>query len=334
MSSHLTAELAAHYVDHELPEVEARVLEDHIDACDTCRELISALAKARWSLSGDDDDDGELATVLPRGKVIGQFEIDRPLDAGGMGMVYVARDLRLERDVALKAIRNVKADPAQLLAEARAMARVAHPNVVAVYDVVELDGSVYLAMELVAGVSLRRWLDETRSWRAVLDAFIAAGAGLAAAHAANVVHGDIKPANILVGNDGRVRITDFGLATSSEGSPSGEMRGTPAYMSPEQRAGAPCDARGPVRAVREPVRGDLRGASRRAQPAPGAGASLAASRARTRPRARSGRALREHRGPAARVALRGVAAPAHHRVRRGGDRDRRRGDVLPRRAPA
>ena len=242
MSSHVTAELAAHYVDHELPDLEARALEDHIDACDACREVISALAKARWSLSGDDDD-GELAMVLPRGTVIGQFEIDRPLDAGGMGMVYVARDLRLERDVALKAIRNVKADPAQLLAEARAMARVAHPNVVAVYDVVERDGNVYLAMELVAGVSLRRWLDETRSWRAVLDAFIAAGAGLAAAHAANVVHGDIKPANILVGNDGRVRITDFGLATSSETSPSGEVRGTPAYMSPEQRAGAPCDAR-------------------------------------------------------------------------------------------
>ncbi|HTE53003.1 MAG TPA: tetratricopeptide repeat protein [Kofleriaceae bacterium] len=241
MSTHVTAELAAHYVDHELPEPEARALEEHLDTCDACREVISALAKARWSVSGEEE--GELSPVLPRGTVIGQFEIDRPLDAGGMGMIYVARDLRLERDVAIKAILNVKGDPAQLLAEARAMARVAHPNVVAVYDVVELDASVYLAMELVTGVTLRRWLDQKRSWRAVLDAFIAAGAGLAAAHAANVVHGDIKPANILVGNDGRVRITDFGLATSSEASRSGEFRGTPAYMSPEQREGAPCDAR-------------------------------------------------------------------------------------------
>ena len=244
MSPHVTPELAAHYVDHELAELEARALEKHIDSCDACREVISALAKARWSISsGDGDEDDELSAVLPRGTVIGHFEIDRPLDAGGMGMVYVARDLRLERDVAIKAIRNVGGDSAELLAEARAMARVAHPNVVAVYDVVGMDGSVYLAMELVVGTSLRRWLDETHPWRAVLDAFIAAGTGLAAAHAANVVHGDIKPANILVGNDGRVRITDFGLATSSEANPSGELRGTPAYMPPEQRGGAPCDAR-------------------------------------------------------------------------------------------
>ncbi len=242
MSSHVTPELAANYVDHELPEQEAQVLEDHIDTCGVCRELISALAKAQWSISGDEADE-ELSVVLPRGTVIGQFEIDRPLDAGGMGMVYVARDLRLERDVAIKAIRNANADPAQLLAEARAMARVAHPNVVAVYDVVEKAGRVYLAMELVAGISLRRWLDEPRSWRDVLDAFIATGTGLAAAHAADVVHGDIKPANILVGNDGRVRITDFGLATSSEASHSGELRGTPAYMAPEQRSGAASDAR-------------------------------------------------------------------------------------------
>ena len=242
MADHVTAELAAQYVDHELPEAETQVLEEHIDSCEACRELISAIAKAQWSISSASDD-GELSAVLPRGTVIGHFEIDRPLDAGGMGMVYVARDQRLERDVAIKVIRNVKGDPTQLLDEARAMARVAHPNVVAVYDVVAIDGEVYLAMELVAGTSLRRWLDEERSWRAVLDAFIAAGAGLAAAHAANVVHGDIKPANILVGNDGRVRITDFGLATSSESTPSGEPRGTPAYMAPEQRTGASCDAR-------------------------------------------------------------------------------------------
>src|SRR4051812_47146064 len=152
MSNHVTAELAAHYVDHELGELEARALEEHIDTCEACREVISALAKARWSISSGGAG-GELSAVLPRGTVIGHFEIDRPLDAGGMGMVYVARDLRLERDVAIKGIRSVKGDPAQLLAEARAMARVAHPNVVAVYDVVGMDGNVYLAMELVVGTS-------------------------------------------------------------------------------------------------------------------------------------------------------------------------------------
>lgn len=242
MTGHIAAELAARYVDHELVEAEARAVDQHIDSCEACREVISALAKAQWSVSSGSED-GPLSTVLPRGTVLGHFEIDRPLDAGGMGMVYVARDQRLERDVAIKAVRNVGADPAQLLTEARAMARVAHPNVVAVYDVVERDGAIYLAMELVDGKSLRRWLDDPRPWRAVLDAFIAAGAGLAAAHAAGVMHGDIKPANILVGTDGRVRITDFGLATSNEVSSGGEPRGTPAYMAPEQRTGAASDVR-------------------------------------------------------------------------------------------
>ncbi|MEZ4363310.1 MAG: tetratricopeptide repeat protein [Kofleriaceae bacterium] len=242
MIDHVTAEIAARYVDHELPETEARDLDEHIDTCEACRELISSLAKARWSLSSSTEE-GELSAVLPRGTVIGHFEIDRPLDAGGMGMVYVARDLRLDRDIALKAIRNLQGDPAQLLAEARAMARITHPNVVAVYDVVGMNANVYLAMELVVGQSLRRWLDLRRPWRAILQAFLAAGAGLAAAHAAGLVHGDVKPANILVGDDGRVRLTDFGLATSSEGGQKSAPRGTPAYMAPEQREGASCDAR-------------------------------------------------------------------------------------------
>jgi tetratricopeptide (TPR) repeat protein len=246
----IDADVAASYAAHQLLPDEVRTVERHIDRCTSCRELISAVARLAWSQTpAEADPVPAVGGVLPRGTRVGPFEIDRPLDAGGMGLVYTAHDARLDRRVALKGVRELRGRSDQLLQEARMMAQLSHPNVVPVYDVIESHGQVFLAMELVVGRSVRQWLDEApRSWKAIVDVFLAAGAGLAAAHAAGIVHGDVKPANLLFGDDGRVRISDFGLAsTTSEESDeplAAGPRGTPAYMAPAQRAGAPCDALG------------------------------------------------------------------------------------------
>src|SRR5690606_10225801 len=103
---------------------------------------------------------------------------------------------------------------ARLIREAQALARLSHPNVVPVYEVGMFEDRVFLAMEFVEGLTMRRWLRRSqRSWKDILDKYIQAGRGLAAAHAADIVHRDFKPDNVLVGHDGRVRVLDFGLAT-------------------------------------------------------------------------------------------------------------------------
>src|SRR5262249_54074596 len=131
----------------------------------------------------------------------------------------LAYDAQLGRRVALKLL-HPELDcedagwRARLLREARAMARLSHPNVVAVYDVgTSQDGRVFVAMELVDGGTLTNWLKAApRSWRSIRDVVCKAGDGIAAAHAAGIIHRDIKPANILMGLDGRPRVTDFGVA--------------------------------------------------------------------------------------------------------------------------
>jgi eukaryotic-like serine/threonine-protein kinase len=268
----LDADTAASYAEHRLPAAEVLAVDRHIDTCDSCRELISAVAKARWS-EVSDAAPPPIGGVLPRGTRVGPFEIDRPLDAGGMGIVYAAHDARLDRHVALKCVRERRGRSDQLLLEARTMAQLAHPNVVAVYDVIDAHGQIFLAMELVVGRSVRRWLDAApRGWKPVVDVFLAAGAGLAAAHAADIIHGDVKPANMMFGDDGRVRITDFGLSSSGSGDahePAGP-RGTPVYMAPAQRDGAPCDALGDQYAfcvsLHEAIFGTLPGLARGKQP--------------------------------------------------------------------
>ena len=211
---------------------------------------------------------------MPRNQVIaprfGRYEILRELGRGGMGVVYVARDPQLGRSVALKIVTPSDARPVagertrlRLLNEARALARLDHPNVVTIYDVGRHDRSVWIAMELVDGVTLRSWARESQDWRARLAALIAAGRGLAAAHRSGLLHRDIKPDNVLVGRDRGVRVADFGLASgpwdetselSVEGivvrmprsvalTRPGAVMGTPQYMAPEQRTGARLDAR-------------------------------------------------------------------------------------------
>jgi eukaryotic-like serine/threonine-protein kinase len=202
------------------------------------------------------------------GQTVGRFVVVKPLGAGAMGLVLAAYDPALDRKVALKLVQqDASSDSAgrqRLLREAQAMARLSHPSVVTVFEVGTLTDAVFLAMEHVDGCTLREWLAaQKRSWRAVLSLFAAAGRGLAAAHAAGIVHRDFKPDNVLVGADGRVRVGDFGLAsapprhrfsattaavapardTIPEITQEGSLIGTPLYMSPEQHRGKPADAR-------------------------------------------------------------------------------------------
>jgi tetratricopeptide (TPR) repeat protein len=177
---------------------------------------------------------------------IAHYRIDRMLGAGGMGEVFLARDQALERPVALKLLRaelDGTLAGERLRTEALALARLSHPNVVQVHELGEHDGRAHVVMEYVAGPTLSAWLArEQPSWRAILAAFRSAGLGLAAAHAVGVIHRDFKPDNVIVGDDGRVRVVDFGLAHSGEPS-SGDRAGTPRYMAPEQLDGRPIDAR-------------------------------------------------------------------------------------------
>jgi hypothetical protein len=157
-----------------------------------------------------------LSAVLASGAVVGgAFRIESILVRGGMGEVYLAHDLRLNRRVALKLHLSPPSPTSTwlLMREASAMAKLSHPNVETVYDVGAHEGRLYLAMEYVEGSTLRGWLaSHPRRAAEILAAFLDAGQGLVAAHAVGVVHRDIKPDNVLVGHDGRVRVADFGLA--------------------------------------------------------------------------------------------------------------------------
>jgi len=175
---------------------------------------------------------------------IGRYRVEGQLGSGGVGVVYAAHDPELSRRVAVKLLRpdrlgsDLMGSDARLREEAQAMARLAHPNVATVYDVGEHEGKVYIAMELVEGTSLRDWLAATiRPWREVLSMFFQAGLGLAAAHDVGMVHRDFKPANVLVGRDGRARVVDFGLASSgavafpAPGGGTSDVEGTSAVSS-------------------------------------------------------------------------------------------------------
>lgn len=207
--------------------------------------------------------------LAPGKKVGGRYQILRPLGAGGMGEVYLAHDVTLEREVAIKRHRSGRAVE-RLRREAIAMAKLAHPNVVTVFEVGELDASVgggtYVAMEYVPGTTLRSYLDEPRSTREVLAMLRQIGLGLAAAHDAGIIHRDFKPENVLIGKDGRPRVSDFGLAREAGdgGRRGGGMAGvvagaiqqeTPREVRAAQRGdgGAGAAGRTPAKVALEPT---------------------------------------------------------------------------------
>ncbi|MFV8754773.1 protein kinase domain-containing protein [Nannocystaceae bacterium ST9] len=213
--------------------------------------------------------------LLARGDTLGRYFVLDLLGRGGMGAVYSAYDPELDRKVAIKLIR-ARADPSdsstgadqhRLQREAQAIAQLSHPNVLTVHDVGTHRGRVFVTMEYVEGGTLREWADAgPHPWREVLARYLPAGQGLAAAHRAGLVHRDFKPANVLIGKDGRLRVADFGLARrvvagdepiarprepsarsldtlSAKLTQTGARVGTPAYMAPEQYAGEEVDAR-------------------------------------------------------------------------------------------
>jgi len=252
----------------------------HLDGCAGCRAALDAAIEEVASAAAATRDparatpgSGPAAAAEPEsGARISRYTILQRIGAGGMGVVYAAYDPELDRRVALKLLRDTGGPSqdearARLTREARAMAKLAHPNVATVHDAGTHGGDVFVAMELVDGADLRRWLAERpRDWTETLGVLIAAGRGLAAAHRAGLVHRDVKPDNILVGRDGRIRVTDFGLARSapaaelpeatSTSTPAptparpapgddaaltrqGAVVGTPAYLAPEQLRGLP-----------------------------------------------------------------------------------------------
>jgi tetratricopeptide (TPR) repeat protein/predicted Ser/Thr protein kinase len=167
---------------------------------------------------------GESVELVP-GMHVDRFRIVGQLGGGGMGVIYEAYDPELDRMLALKLLRpdaSTSRARARLLREAQAAARLAHPNVVAIYDVGAVGDQIFVAMERIAGRDLAAWRAErARSLGEIIDVFVQAGRGLAAAHAAGLVHRDVKPHNILVGDDGRVRVVDFGLARAGGACDSG-----------------------------------------------------------------------------------------------------------------
>lgn len=188
---------------------------------------------------------------------IGRFRLLECIGRGGMGVVWSAHDEELDRTVAIKLLRP-EFSGRDVTAEARALARLSHPNVVSVFDIGVHGEQRFIAMEYIRGQTLRAWQQAPRGTPEVLAQFLEAGRGLAAAHAVGLVHRDFKPDNVLVGDDGRPRVLDFGLARSPDvrGGPmpvleagtdpfsttmthAGLLVGTPAYMAPEQHLGEP-----------------------------------------------------------------------------------------------
>ncbi|MGO9830474.1 MAG: protein kinase domain-containing protein [Myxococcaceae bacterium] len=233
------------YLAADTSDEERDAVRVHLDTCDNCRELVAGLVRTLVSAEPDE----AAARPLPRGTNLARYVVLDPIGSGGMGVVYSAYDPELDRKVALKLLRSDVVGPegrlgrSNLLSEAQAMARLSHPNIITVFDVGTWQDEVFFAMEFVRGQTLRsaQAAPGLRP-RRVLELYLAAGTGLAAAHHADIIHRDFKPENVLVGDDGRVRVTDFGLARAAHDVDT-RLAGTPAYMAPEQWRGAPSDAR-------------------------------------------------------------------------------------------
>lgn len=243
----LDEETVVAFVNGALRGPALAAVERHLVDCPACATLVAVAAPATAG--------GARSAAAPELSV-GRYRLLRLVGRGGMGEVYAAHDPELDRKVAIKILRadarpdNIEA--ARLAREAQAVARLSHPNVVAIYDVGSSAGRMFLAMELVEGETLAIWLArELRTPSEILTMFLMAGRGLAAAHRAGIVHRDFKPQNVMVARDGSARVMDFGLAAAGDPTrpqqvrltKAGAILGTPLYMSPEQMVGQPVDPR-------------------------------------------------------------------------------------------
>jgi serine/threonine protein kinase/tetratricopeptide (TPR) repeat protein len=255
-------------VDLAVGDLEPRTLEEaeaHLTRCTRCSTRV---AQVKSSLESETQPApaGTPKSLAP-GTLIDRFIVLREVGAGAMGAVYVAHDPKLDRKVALKVLKHELGEAPQaehrrgrMQREAQALARLSHENLVGVFDVLNRGDEVVIAMEYVAGTSLAAWLAEPRPWREVVRVFLAAGRGLAAAHDAQLVHRDFKPANVLLSETGAIKVTDFGLATVGDAprdgstdflessvdaalkldlTEAGSIVGTPSYMAPEALRGEP-----------------------------------------------------------------------------------------------
>src|SRR5229473_1420817 len=195
------------------------------------------------------------------GKALAQYQILDKLGEGGMGVVYRALDTKLNRPVAVKFLSEEVADASarrRFQQEAQMASSLNHPHILTVYDAGVFEGREYLVTEFVDGGTLKDWSREKRTWRQIVDLLIGVADGLAAAHVAGILHRDIKPTNILVAKSGYAKLADFGLAKLAvkedlltrtlpeKHTQPGVVVGTIAYMSPEQAAGQPLDARSDI----------------------------------------------------------------------------------------
>ncbi|WXH29464.1 Serine/threonine-protein kinase PknD [Myxococcus stipitatus] len=248
-------------------EQRAQVL-SHVETCADCRWVLAAGVESATQVTGSGPGlrESPFQSLAP-GARISRYVVREKLGSGAMGVVYAADDPELGRRVALKMLRpegghRVRLQQ-RLLREAQALARLSHPNVVTLYDVGTHGDAIFLAMELIEGITLAEWIRQRHPWEEVLRVFLDAGKGLEAAHSAGLVHRDFKPANVLMGNDGRVFVTDFGIARTlhqeddfAHESPvveglrptdplthTGQILGTPAYLAPELVQGQRGDSR-------------------------------------------------------------------------------------------
>ena len=263
------------FVGGTLPPETLPAVEDHLAACTACAELVTWAAADQDSAVRLPGFEGRpFVGRLQPGARIDRYQILGALGRGAMGEVYAAYHPDLDRRIAVKVVYGTEASEAadggeatndvpdhrrgRLLREARAIARLSHPNVIAVHDAGTFGDGVFIAMELIDGGTIEQWLRaERRTWQEIVDVFIAAARGLAAAHAAGIIHRDFKPKNVMIAKDGSVRVMDFGLAQLAQAdtddnpdgngavrmTPAGAFVGTPAYMAPEQFRQEPADAR-------------------------------------------------------------------------------------------
>ena len=230
-----------------------------------CREVWSLLAAGNLPISVLDHSVDHIpqTALLKPGTRIGSYEVESLLGHGGMGIVYRASDLRLHRPVAIKLLANDTAGGearSRFRREARMASSLNHPHILTVFDAGEFEGREYLVTEFIDQGTMRSWVKaERRTWRQVVELLVGVADGLAAAHAAGILHRDIKPDNILVAKNGYAKLADFGLAKLLDGAQSdpanslhshqtipGVITGTILYMSPEQASGKPVDARSDV----------------------------------------------------------------------------------------